>query len=289
MSNNFKRILYSNFLVVLVIISNLVGIKFTNFSNLVISVNFVVFPFIYLFFLLISNIGKSRDAISTVLSAVFIQIFVLLIYIVVTNLGAQSLIPDFANYVNIVFHVDEIYIIINLIALMVSCFILQYIYEYFRVIRYGLLGTVISILSAIIVYGLITIPINNYGFGFDIIVDIMMGHLMMSVVMTILVTILFYLLKRAEYPYEGNNVFIKEINIDIPTYKSDKPIDEVIKYVEKKASKKEKLSRKDDVVVKKYKKNSRDTEKKKISSEGKKKNNHKKTSKNDSDKINVKK
>lgn len=289
MSNNFKRILYSNFLVVLVIISNLVGIKFTNFSNLVISVNFVVFPFIYLFFLLISNIGKSRDAISTVLSAVFIQIFVLLIYIVVTNLGAQSLIPDFANYVNIVFHVDEIYIIINLIALMVSCFILQYIYEYFRVIRYRLLGTVISILSAIIVYGLITIPINNYGFGFDIIVDIMMGHLMMSVVMTILVTILFYLLKRAEYPYEGNNVFIKEINVDIPTYKSDKPIDEVIKYVEKKASKKEKLSRKDDVVVKKCKKNSHDTEKKKISSKGKKKANHKKTSKNDSDKINVKK
>lgn len=261
MSNSFKRVFFSNLLVVLVIISNLIGIKFTNFSELIISSNFITFPFIYLCFLLLCNIANRKEAISSVLSAVFIQIFILLSYVLVTNLGSQNLIPDFANYVNVLFKVDTMYIITNLIALMLSCFVLQYIYEYFRIIGFKLFGTSISVLSAIIVYGLVSVPIINYGFGIDIILDIIMAHLLMSVIMTIIVTILFYLLKDKEYPYNENKIFIKDVNYEVPKNKKDKPIDEVINYVDKTVNKDKKTKKKKTTSKKKSNSNTKTTKK----------------------------
>lgn len=233
MSNSFKKTFFSSLLAVLVIISNLIGIKYTNFGSLILSVNFVTFPFIFLCFLLIMHFSNKKEAFSSLLSAVFIQIFILLSYVLVTNLGSQNVIPDFANYVNGVFKVDEVYILINLVSLMGTTYVFQYIYEYFRIIGYKLLGVSVSLLTSITLYGLITIPIINYDFGLTIILDIIMSHLLMSCFMTVLLTILFYLLKDKEYPYDENKIFINEIEVPITKEKIDKPIDEVIKIAEK--------------------------------------------------------
>lgn len=261
MNNNFRKIFFSNLLVVLIVISNLVGVKFTNFNGLILSVNFVVFPFVYLCFLLINNYTNKKEAILSVLSGVFIQIFILLTYLLVTKLGSQNLIPDFASYINVVFRIDEVYIITNLISLMISCFVLHYIYEYFRIIGYKLLGCVLSLLTSTILYGLISIPVINYGFGIEIILDIIMGHIIMSVIMTVLITILFYLLKDKEYPYNENKLFIKDINLETPKNKKDKAIDEVIKISENKKKKdtikKNKTKKNDSKVTKKKDTNSK--------------------------------
>ena len=242
----------------LLIISNLIGIKYTNFSGMIISVNFVVFPFIYLCILMLNSISDKKDANTSLISAVFIQIFILLIYLFVTKLGSQNIIPDFANYVNMVFKIDLVYIIINLIAILISSYILQYIYEYFRIIGYKLLGTVISLLSSIILYGIISIPIINYGFGMGIVLKIMVSHLIMACLMTFLNTIIFYLLKDREYPYEEDKIFIKEIKVDVKKNKKDKAIEEVIKIGDKKNSKNRKKK------VNKNTKNGKETTKKRV-------------------------
>lgn len=234
MNINFKRTFFSNLMVVLIVVSNLVGVKFTNFNGLILSVNFLLFPFIYLCFLLINNYCNKKEAFASLLSGVLIQVFILLVYVLIAKLGSQNLIPDLANYVNVVFKPSLVYIIANLISLLASCYVLHYVYEYFRIIGYKLLGTVISILIAIILYGLISIPAINFGFGIDIIIDIIMGHLMMSVIMTIVVAILYYILKDKEYPYYENNVFIKEVKLETLKNRKDKPIEEVIKIGEEK-------------------------------------------------------
>lgn len=234
MNSNFRKTFYSSLLAVLLIVSNLIGIKYTNFSSMILSVNFLVFPFVYLCILIINNISSQRDANMSLISAIFSQIFILFIYLLTTKLGSQNVIPDLANYVNMVFKVNIIYIIINLMAIIISSYVLQYIYEYFRIVGYKLLGTVISLLSAIILYGLITIPVINYQFGMGIILKIMVSHVIMAVFMTFLNTLLFYLLKDREYPYEENKIFIKEIKVEVKKNKKDKPIEEVIKLGEKK-------------------------------------------------------
>lgn len=239
MNNSFKRSFYSSLIAVLFVISNLVGIKYTNFSGLVLPVSFVTFPFIFLCILLLNNICNKKESSSAVLSAVFIQVFILLSYIIVGNLGTQNIIPDFANYVNVVFKVDEVYIITNLIAFMLSNYVLQYILEYFRIVGYRLIGVVISVLSALVLYGLITIPVINYGFGSEIIFEILMCHIIMSCIMTMLITVLYYILKDKEYPYEENKVLVNDNKEEGSKKIVDMPVEEVMEIANTKNDKKQ--------------------------------------------------
>lgn len=243
MENMFKKKFFSNLMTALIIISNLIGYKYTNFGGLILSVNFVTLPFVYLCFLLLSNISDKKDAWSSILVSILIQILVVLAYFFAINLESQNIIFDLSRYVNVLFKINFLSLIVNIGTLTLSIYVLDYIYEYFRVIRYRLLGTVISVLSALILYGLICIPILNYKFGFTIILDMIMGHLIMSVIMTIMVSVVFYLLKEKEYPYEVNKIFINDLNISIPKDKIDKPIEEVIKLSDKKNEEDKKKNR----------------------------------------------
>ena len=213
MNNNFKKTFFSSLLSVLVIISNLVSIKYTQGYNLILPVNFAIFPFIFLCYLLVLNLSNKKEALSSLLSSVFIQIFILISFVIVTKLNSQNIVPDFASSVNEVFRVSEISIITNLIALIISTFILQYIYDYFSKFKYRLIGVVIAFFSSIVLYGLITIPIINYDFGIDIIYDMLISHLIISFVMTLFVTIFFYLLKEKYNCYNGNKIFIKDMEV----------------------------------------------------------------------------
>ena len=53
MNKEFKRTFFTSLLAVLLVISNLIGLKLTNFFDLTISVDFLTFPFTFLCTLLI--------------------------------------------------------------------------------------------------------------------------------------------------------------------------------------------------------------------------------------------
>ena len=53
------------------------------------------------------NLGDKRDAYRGILVAGIIQLLICISYVLVANLGAQSLIPDKAEYVNALFTVNE--------------------------------------------------------------------------------------------------------------------------------------------------------------------------------------
>lgn len=236
MRDDFRRIFYSNLLTVLLIIANLVGIKFTNYYGLTLSVNFIIIPFIFMCFLLIRTMYSKRDSINAVISGVLVQLVITFMYIIITNLDSQKIIPDLANSINLIFRVDVVYIITNVVALIIGFFVLGYIYEYFKLIGYRFLGTVLSFLAAIILYGVISIPINNCHLQFDLILHMILCHIIITVFMSILVACLFYILKDREYPYYENQLFIQDLN-RVKKEKRDKSISEIL-------GKKEKIEKK---------------------------------------------
>lgn len=241
MNNNFKRMFLSSLLSVLFIVSNLIGQKYTNFMGLTLSVSFLLYPFVYLCILLILNTFGRKEALESIVVTVFIQIFILLGYVMAVNLGSQAIIPDMALEVNTLFRVDEIQIMSSIIGFLISGYILIYIYEYMQIIGYKLLGVVCSVLSSIILYGLITITINMYAYGgLNMILEMILCHIIMAVIITIVITIIFYILKDRDNFYKKSNVFIKDVNLDMDKKNkiSDKTIEEVMDMRKKKDDKK---------------------------------------------------
>lgn len=226
MNNNFKKVFFSSLLTALLIITNLIGYKYTNFGSLIVSVNFITYPLMFLCILLLINFGSVREANRSILSASIIQLFMLLFYVFATKLGSQNVIHDLHNQVNIVFDVELSYYFASLVGFMISGYVLQYIYDYFRIIGYKLLGVVLSLLSSIMLYGIIFFSVANYKNGVNVVMDIILCNMLVSVIMTVLCIILYYILKDKEYPYEENNIYIKPLNI---VTNKDKTIDEVVK------------------------------------------------------------
>lgn len=213
MNNNFKKLFFSSLLTVLLVVSNLIGNKYTNCLGLIISVDFITYPFILLCILLLLDFGSKKETYQSILSTIFIQVFILLSYTLAVNLGSQAVIPDIASSVNSVFQVSEYRIIASLIGFMVSNYILIYIYEYFKMIGYKLLGVSLGTVASLIVYGLIFIPICHYDLGFSLLLNLLLCHVIMAILMTLLVVVLFYLLKDKENIYEVPRIFLPNTNL----------------------------------------------------------------------------
>ena len=240
MSRSFKKTFFSSLLVVLFIVSNLIGLKYTNFLNMVVSVNFVTYPFILLCVLMLMDLFGKKDTYGAITSAVFIQIMLLFSYVLAINLGNQMVIPDMANSVNNLFMLNEVPLLASLIGFMVSNYILIYLYEYFRLLKRKFIGVSLGTLISLIIYGLIYLSISFYNFGIETLLNLLLGHIAMSVIMTIVIIILFYILKDKENIYEQKNIFINDINIKLNDDNKlyDKPILEVISLKEEKEKKK---------------------------------------------------
>ena len=116
MNKEFKRTFFTSLLAVLLVISNLIGLKLTNFFDLTISVDFLTFPFTFLCTLLIYNIGGKKKAYESILVASLIQIFIIISYTLAIKLGNQAIMPDLSEYVNTLFKVDEAKILSSLLA-----------------------------------------------------------------------------------------------------------------------------------------------------------------------------
>lgn len=252
MTKEFKQTFFTSLLVVLLVVSNLIGLKLTNFLDLTISVDFLTYPFTFLCTLLILNLSGKKSAYQAILVSALIQIFITISYTLAISLGNQTVIPDSAVYVNELFKVKEVNILASLISFMSSHYVLIYIYDNFKKFGKELYGVVIGLLGALFLNATILSVITLYGNDFMFIINMLLSNVIISIIMLIIITLLFYLLKEKELKV----VEINNININVNKFiTEDKSIEDIIVNSEKKEVKKEKE-------VKKKKSSSKNTSKK---------------------------
>ena len=240
MSKEFKQTFFTSLLVVLLVISNLIGLKLTNFMDLTISVDFLTYPFTFLCTLLIFNMGGKKSAYQSILISALIQIFITISYTLSIKLGTQTMVPDQGMYVNALFKVNELNILASLGAFLVSHYLLIYIYDNFK--RYGkeLYGTVISLLGSLFLNATIYLVIVYHNYDALFITNMLLSNIIISIIMVVIITILYYLLKEKDV----KTVLFDNMNINVNNYTTkDVAIEELMN------------ENKSDVVVKKnYKK-----------------------------------
>ncbi len=225
MSKEFKKAFFTSLLAVLLVVSNLIGLKLTNFLDLTISVNFLTYPFTFLCTLIIFNLSGKKSAFQSVLIAALIQIFITISYTLAISLGNQSVMPDMSLYVNELFKVKELNILASLVAFLASHYVLIYIYDNFK--KYGkeLFGIVIGLLAALFLDATIYTIVTLSSYDLMFIINMLLSNIIVSIMMLICITILFYLLKEKEQ----EAVTIESMNIKVtPEKDNDKAIEELI-------------------------------------------------------------
>lgn len=235
MTKEFKKTFFTSLLVVLLIVSNLIGLKLTNFLNLTISVNFITYPFTFLCTLLILNMGGKKSAYQAILISAIIQIFITISYTLAVSLGTQSVIPDSSVYVNELFKVKDLNIIASLIAFLVSHYVLIYIFDCFLKVKKELYGVVVGLLGSLFLNSAIYLFITLYEYETLFIVNMLLSNILISIIMVIIITILYFILKEKDKEI----VEINSMNINVNKYSSsDKSIEEVLNNKETKEKKK---------------------------------------------------
>lgn len=225
MSREFKKTFFTSLLAVLLVISNLIGLKLTNFLDLTISVDFITYPFTFLCTLLIMNLGGKRSAYQAVLISALLQIFITISYTMAIKLGTQTMIPDLAVYVNELFKVREVNIIASLIGFLTSHYVLIYIYDNFK--KYGkeLYGVVIGLLGSLFLNSVIYLLITLKDYEIMFVINMLLSNIIISIIMLVIMTILFYLLKEKNV----EEIFIDGMNINVSNYvNNDMNIEDVI-------------------------------------------------------------
>ena len=225
MNKEFKRTFFTSLLAVLLVISNLIGLKLTNFFDLTISVDFLTFPFTFLCTLLIYNMGGKKKAYESILVASLIQIFIIISYTLAIKLGNQAIMPDLSEYVNTLFKVDEAKILSSLLAFLISHYVLIYIYENFNNYGKELFGVVISLLVALFLKATIYLVITLNGYDSIFIINMLLSNIIIAIILDIVITILFYLLREKEV----ETICIESMNINVKkSLDEDKTIEEII-------------------------------------------------------------
>ena len=279
MSREFKRNFFMSLLTVLLVISNLIGMKLTNFLDLTISVDFLTYPFTFLCTLLIFNLGNKKSAYQSVLISALIQIFVTISYTLAIKLGNQSVIPDMANSVNELFKVNELNLLASLFAFLVSHYVLIYIYDNFKHFGKELYGVVIALIGSLFLNATINLVITLQGNDAMFIINMLLSNLIISIIMVIIITILYYLLKEKDVK------IVENIDIKKDYENHDMSIEEVIKDKKEVKTKKAVKPRKNY-----YPKNNKKTSstKKEVNKQGNKTIKKKKTSKEEVNKTDKK-
>lgn len=290
MNKDLKKIFFTSLLAVLLVVSNLIGLKLTNFFDLTISVSFITYPFTFLCTLLIFDASGRKAAYQSILMAIFLQAFLIIPYTLAVSLGNQAIMPDIANSVNEVFKVNGLSILSSLLAFTTSHYILIYIYDNFKRFGRELYGIVIGLLAALFLDSTIFLLITLNGYEAIFIVNMFLSHVIVSIIMITIMTIIFYILKE-----KNNSPIYIDNNLDIVTYHtytSDKSIDEVINDKDKndykviKEVEKSKATNTSKTVSKKPINNSKKTEEKKYQTKNNVSKNVKKVVKNSKPKVN---
>ena len=225
MSKEFKQSFFTSLLVVLLVISNLIGLKLTNFFDMTISVAFLTFPFTFLCTLLIYNMGGKNAAYRAIIIAVLIQVFITISYSLAVSLGTQAEVPDIALAVNKVFSVNESNILSSIVAFLTSHYALVFIYDSFKKSKKELFGVSLGLLAALFLDTVIYNISVFYKQDFMYVVNALLSNIIVSIIMLVIITIMFYILKEKE----SETVEIKDMNISVNNYPTnDLALEDVI-------------------------------------------------------------
>ena len=219
MNKEFKKYFLASLMAVLLVVSNLLGMKLTNFLDITIGVDFITFPWTFLCTLLILNIGDQKDAYRSILVAALIQLLITISYTIAVSLGNQTLMPDGSLYVNALFKVDEMNILGSVLAFTLSHCLLIYIYENFKHYNKELYGLVIGLLGATFVHSFVYLIICLRDYEAVFVINMLLSNIIINIIIIIIITIMFYILKEKDNfvvinktkPIENKDLSIEEV------------------------------------------------------------------------------
>ena len=192
---DYKKSLCTSIIPVLLILTILITNKYTFLGNYSVSVNFIIYPFIFLFNLLLLEFYNKKESYLVVINSTLIQLVLILFYLLITKLGNQNTIVDNYKAINEVFNLNIKTILSILSAFLLSNYLLIYIYDYYKAIRKKLLGSVLSNFVSILIFGLITIICLNSKLNLEVLNNLLISHLLVTILFTILNTIMFMIIK----------------------------------------------------------------------------------------------
>ena len=210
MTREFKRTFFSSLIAVLLIISNLIGLKYTNFANYVLPVNFITYPLISLCIVMLVDLYGRRTAKQSVYVAFFLQVFMLIIYLLTTNLSSQTTISDMAFEVNRVFNININAIVTSLVAYLALSYVTINLFESFKNRNQKSIGSLVCIFSFTVLYGAVYILMTNYTLGYEVLIKLLYTHLVSALFMTMISYGLYYVFRETFDFYEPEMVSTKD-------------------------------------------------------------------------------
>lgn len=229
MNREFKKTFFMSLMAVLLVVSNLIGMKYTNFLDITIGVDFITYPFTFLCTLMIINLGDKKDAYRSILVASVIQLLITISYTIAINLGNQALIPDSASYVNHLFKVDQMNILGSVLAFMVSHCVLIYIYESFKMYKKELYGLVIGLLGSMVLNSVIFLIIYLRDYEAIYIINMLLSNIIIDILLIAVILVIFYILKEKDTQVIIKNIKTDNKDISLEEVINDKTSVKVIK------------------------------------------------------------
>ena len=195
MTREFKRTLFSSSISILLILSNLIGLKYTNFASFVLPVSFITYPLISLCVIMLVDLYGRRTAKQAVYTGLLLQLFVLLIYLLTTNLSNQTIISDMAYEINNVFSINIVSIITSLIVYVALSFVIINMFDNYKLRNQKSIGSLLCIFIFTLLYGCIYSLVINYNEGYETLIKLLYTNLISTIFMTMICYGLYYVLR----------------------------------------------------------------------------------------------
>lgn len=196
MTREFKRTFFSSSIAILLIITNIIGLKYTNFASFVLPVSFITYPLISLCVIMLVDLYGRKTAKQAVNTAFILQLFMLLVYLLVTSLSNQTIISDMAYEINRVFRIDIVSIVTSLIVYLALCFVITNLFDHFKLRNQKSLGSLACIFIFTLLFGSINLLVSNYQEGYEVLLKLLYTHLLCSLFMTMICYGLYYVFRE---------------------------------------------------------------------------------------------
>ena len=193
MTREFKRTFFSSSIAILLVLSNLIGLKYTNFASFVLPVSFITYPLISLCVVMLVDLYGRRTAKQAIYTGFILQIFVLLVYLLATNLSNQTIISDMAYEINNVFTIKIVPIITSLILYVALSSVIINLFDNYKLRNQKSIGSLLE--------------------GYEVLLKLLYTNLIASLFMTMISYGLYYVLRESFEYSEPEMVSTKDKSI----------------------------------------------------------------------------
>ena len=214
MTKEFKRTFFSSSIALLLVITNLLCLKYTNFASFVLPVSFITYPLISLSVIMLVDLYGRKTAKHAIFSAFILQLFILIPFLLATSLSNQSTIPDLSIEISRIFEINVVNIITSLCSFSILSYITINLFESFKAKEQRSIGSIVCIFIFTLLYGAIYLLVTNYKLDFDMIIKLLYTHVISSVFMTMICYGLYYVLKENEEFYEIDRVTTEDKSLN---------------------------------------------------------------------------